>query len=205
MIEKKQFCFLLVLLCTSTFCFANLLVHPSLRDSVTQSEKIIVTQDKKIYSSDSTLSANPKKSQKEGIIYLQNGAILYSDKNINAKIVYVKTPPSEKKVVKKATVKAITIALEKKQKQIKIKESSKPEIFFTNQRSDQNISSGSIAKSFCSTIVSNHVLLKNEVSFHYTEINIPLYLYLEKIYSEEFSLSSEHSQSYFSRPPPSFV
>lgn len=203
MIKKMQYYFFLfVLLCTSGFFTAHSLESSLAEDAL--SSKIIITGNAIVYSNDTGLSSHLEKSQKNAVIFVQNGAILYTDKNISSEIVYQKQIKSEKRLAKKTEPKKTVPALQKKENKIKTTESNNPEIFFTDAHSDKHILSRSGSNFVFVLPVYNTISIK-QVAFHYTQLNIPTYLYLEKIYSEEFSLSSEHSKSYFSRPPPSFI
>lgn len=123
----------------------------------------------------------------------------------NIKIVnYNKDEPAKPVVSKKSVASKKTFVNKKanpKQNIIKIKQ--KPSEFIANTNSDQHILCNSGSDHSVSTTNPNPTI-KTKLTFHYRELNIPIFTHLEKIYFEEISLSTEFSKFFFSRPPPFF-
>lgn len=104
----------------------------------------------------------------------------------------------QKTIPKKQALKSI----EKKQKAIKLNHA--PTKFYTNTTSGNGfVSNGT--KDHKSFIRETKSFSRFELVFHFKELNIPIFIHLEKIYKVEYAISSEISRSFFSRPPPPSV
>ena len=82
-----------------------------------------------------------------------------------------------------------------------IKTKNNLNLFFSNTNSSQNFLFNLGHGRSLSTINPNFSSF-GELSFHYKELNIPIYIHQEKMYSEDIIKSSDFSLFYFSRPPP---
>lgn len=82
-----------------------------------------------------------------------------------------------------------------------IKTKNNHNLFFSNTNSSQTFVFNLGHERSLSTINPNFSSF-GELSSHYKELNIPIYIHQEKMYSEDIIKSSDFSLFYFSRPPP---
>lgn len=143
----------------------------------------------------------------EGIIFTTKDAIIFSDNGaISGKIVFVNSKKIQRKKeyqnkANSSETKMISKSLIKKKKTIVVAQ-RKPTKVFSDTQSNHDVENESVFAQNIS-IPNQNRTFKNELTFHFKALHIPIYVHLEKIYAEEFSLSSQFSKSFFSRPPPS--
>jgi hypothetical protein len=141
-----------------------------------------------------------------GTIFVTHDAIIFSDStNISAKIIVLNVECPKKKLEFQNTKpnsqkREIAKSFIKKDKTVAIPV-GKPKVIFSHSQSNQDLKIGGVFGNN-NSIQNPNPTCKSELVFHYQALNIPVFIHLEKIYTEEFSLSSESSKALFCRPPP---
>lgn len=143
----------------------------------------------------------------DGIIFTTKDAIIFSDNiEISGKRVVVNSKEIQRKkknqnIASSSEKNMISKSLIKKKKTIAVAQ-KKPTKVFSDTQSNHDVENDSVFGQNIS-IPNQNPTFKSEFIFYYRALNISIYVHLEKIYAEEFSLHSEFSKSFFSRPPPS--
>lgn len=144
----------------------------------------------------------------DGVIFVSNDAVVFSDNAIiSAKIVLLNSKISQSKKTMQSAEKnsgknSLSKSLSKKKK-TNLFAKNKPYRVFSDPSSHQDLENQTVFRKNISINTQNPTF-NSELTFLYSALNIPIFVHLEKIYTEEFSLSSEFSGTFFSRPPPLF-
>lgn len=146
-------------------------------------------------------------STSEGVIFVSKDAVIFSEGTtisgkmlmmVNSNSIEKKNEPQ--KVRTESGKKSLSKSLIKKKKTI-IVAKNKPNRVFSDTPSNQDLQNEiGFAKNFFAP--NQNPTFNSELTFHCRALNIPIFVHLEKKYTEEFSLSSEFSKALFSRPPP---
>lgn len=142
----------------------------------------------------------------EGIIYVtENSVVVSYSSNFSGRIVTIAAVKNgykkEKKPVKIISEKSLSLKAASLKKKSKVITQRKSKLFLKKTESSHEILNGNSLAKNNSVQRSSHTV-ENEVVFHYTKFNTPVYVHLEKIYKDKNLVLSEFSDSFYSRPPP---
>jgi len=169
---------------------------------------ILIFCTPQLFKASASNSVDVEESYGKAILYVSGEATIYNISSVTNAVVVLENSPVVEQLAKHANLslaKQITPPeTVEKVKTKKIETPYSPKQTVRSIPNDQKFAAGS-SSGKATSVLTNHFTDSNLVITHYGEIKIPLFAYLLKIYTADFSKTAALSQFLFSRPPPQLI